>query len=369
MTEEEFADPGEMEASDDGVEDDASKAEDAAEVRYDIASFGWDPDAEGLVRKLERGEILIPEFQRGFVWSIRDASRFIESLLLGLPVPGIFLAEEHATGKRQVIDGQQRLKTLQFFFDGRFNPKPGDKRHRVFSLQKVQEPFEGKTYETLDERDRLRLQNSIIPATIVKQLLPSDDDTSIFHIFERLNSGGTKLTAQEIRVAIFHGPFVSALRELNDYGKWRQIFGAPHKRLKDQELILRFLALHYECNYSRPMTDFLSRFMSRHQFASSEFFDDARRLFENVVDVAFEAIGSKAFRLERAINAAVYDSVMVGLARRLETGPKPESQSVKAAYEALLRDEEYVRSVSQSTADEAILKTRIDLATKAFCGL
>jgi uncharacterized protein with ParB-like and HNH nuclease domain len=115
-------------------------------VSYDVTSYGSDPDVEGLVRRIKRGDILIPPFQRDYVWRQPEASRFIESLLLGLPVPGIFFATDPETNKLLVIDGQQRLKSLLFFYDGYFNPRPDDKRRRVFNLVKVQEPFEGKTY-------------------------------------------------------------------------------------------------------------------------------------------------------------------------------------------------------------------------------
>ena len=168
------------------VKDDAEADDTVAPVRYDITSWGADYDVEGLVRRLQRGDILIPEFQRSYVWTLPAASRFVESLLLGLPVPGVFLAREAETNKFLVIDGQQRLKTLRFFYEGFFNPKSEDKTHRVFSLSSVQNRFEGKTYQTLDERDRLKLDNSIIHATIVRQEAPPDEDTSMYHILNAL---------------------------------------------------------------------------------------------------------------------------------------------------------------------------------------
>lgn len=103
-------------------------------VSYDVTSYGSDPEVEVLVSRLRRGDILIPPFQRDYVWRQPEASKFIESLLLGLPVPGIFFATDPQTNKQLVIDGQQRLKTLLYFFDGYFNPKPDDKTKRVFSL-------------------------------------------------------------------------------------------------------------------------------------------------------------------------------------------------------------------------------------------
>src|SRR5207247_11456077 len=92
--------------------------EEVIPFRYSISSYGADYPVDGLVQRLRAGSIFVPSFQRGFVWTLPQASQFVESLLLGLPVPGIFLSKEEKTQKLLVIDGQQRLKTLQFFYDG-----------------------------------------------------------------------------------------------------------------------------------------------------------------------------------------------------------------------------------------------------------
>src|SRR5436190_18517661 len=91
-----------------------------APFKYSITSYGADYPVDSLVKRLNAGSILIPTFQRGYVWKLADASRFIESLLLGLPVPGIFLAKEGETNRLLVIDGQQRLRSLQYFYEGIF---------------------------------------------------------------------------------------------------------------------------------------------------------------------------------------------------------------------------------------------------------
>ena len=101
-----------------------------------------------------------------------------------------------------MIDGQQRLRTLQYFYRGIFEP---DKRE--FALKGVTPEFEGVTYNSLKDHDRRRLDDSILHATIVRQETPSDDDSSIYHIFERLNTGGIPLNPQEIRATIYHGEF------------------------------------------------------------------------------------------------------------------------------------------------------------------
>ena len=122
------------------------------------------------------------------------------------------------------------------FYGGLFQGKE-------FVLEKVQERWLGKSYKTLDADDRRRLDDSIIHATIVRQEEPSEDQSSIYLIFERLNSGGTFLQPQEIRVALYHGEFVSLLSSLNNNPRWRILYGRKSPRLKDIELILRFFAL------------------------------------------------------------------------------------------------------------------------------
>ncbi len=349
------------------VDDEAYADDFVPDVSYDITSYGSDLDVEGLVRRIDRDEILIPPFQRNYVWKMPEASRFIESLLLGLPVPGVFFARERDTGKFLVIDGQQRLKTLHFFRHGVFDPKSGDRKQRVFALVDVDSQFEGKTYATLEEPERIRLDSSIIHATVVRQDSPPSEDTSIYHIFERLNSSGRKLTPQEIRCAIYHGSLISLLNSLNENSSWREIFGKPSPRLKDQELILRFLALYNELDlYERPMAEFLNKFCGRHKNPDEIFVADAMKAFGGSIELMYRALGKRAFRRERAFNAALFDSVMVGLTRRRGREPAITPEGVTTAYESLLADSEYQERVSRSTADLAFVKERIAKATAAF---
>lgn len=351
------------------VDDESERDDEVAPTSFDVTSYGSDPEVEGLVRKINRGDILVPPFQRDYVWRQAEASRFIESLLLGLPVPGVFFATDPESNKQLVIDGQQRLKSLQFFYNGYFNPKPYQKRQRVFSLVKVQARFEGKTYKTLDDRDRTRLDNAIIHATVVKQTLPAGDDTSMYHIFERLNSGGRKLSQQEIRVALYHGPLMDLIVQLNQWEPWRDILGGASSGLKDQELILRFFALlKDEDNYSRPMAEFLSRFAGKYRNAQGEFQDEMPVLFKSTLLQFYNELGRTAFRPGRAVNAAVFDSCMVGLARRLSRGdlPRPSGEKIASAYNELLADTEYNEVISRSTADEKFVTRRIEKAVTAF---
>src|SRR5438552_11127913 len=132
-------------------------AEEVQPFRYAISSYGADYPVDGLVKRIREGAIYVPKFQREFVWDVKDASRFVESLLLGLPVPSIFLSKEADTGKLLVVDGQQRLLSLKHFYDGIWEPTK-----REFSLRGVDPTFEGKTYKSLRDEDRRRLDDAIL---------------------------------------------------------------------------------------------------------------------------------------------------------------------------------------------------------------
>ncbi len=144
---------------------------------YRIVSYPADYTLKGLHDKWRAAEIEIPPFQRQYVWTLTQASRLIESFLLGLPVPGIFFYKDQDSQRLLVIDGQQRLKTVFGYFDGRI-PESRQK----FTLRGVRPEWEGRLYSDLDEPDQIRLRDSVLRATIVDQLDPKDN-YSVFHIF------------------------------------------------------------------------------------------------------------------------------------------------------------------------------------------
>lgn len=351
----------------DAIEDETEEDLVVAPENYAISSFGIDFDVEGLVRRLRKEQIFVPHFQRNFVWKQKEASQFIESLLLGLPVPGVFLAKERESERLMIIDGQQRLKTLQYFYDGFFRPDDHTKKKLVFELVGVQQRFEGLTYERLGDDDRNRLDNAVLHATIIKQESPKEEeDTSLYYVFGRLNTGGRKLSPQEIRSAIYHGSLSDLLERLNQNPTWRKMFGKENERLKDQELILRFLALRSGQTYFRPMEEFLNQFAKKNQRASRAFLMEAAGHFNTTIDAAYGCIGQRAFRSARAVNAAIFDSVSVGLSRRLDRGPITDAKAAKAAHAALLRNPTFQVATGRATSDEASVNRRIDLATEAF---
>src|SRR5712671_1846212 len=251
-----------------------------APASYVISSYGADYTVDGLVKRVREGSIYVPQFQRGFVWDMKDASRFVESLLLGLPVPSIFLSKEADTGKLLVVDGQQRLLSLRYFYDGIWEPTK-----KEFSLRGVGGPFEGKTYKTLRDENRRRLDDAILHVTIFKQDEPSDDQSGIYQVFERLNSGGKRLTPHEIRSAVHHsGGMREFLQDLNKNPEWRSIYGPEDGRMRDQELVLRFLAFYYDAaHYQSPLVSFLNGFMGSYKKLEKDRADEMRKVFNETI--------------------------------------------------------------------------------------
>ena len=324
----------------------------AAVPIYTINSYPTDPTLEVLLMRWQRREIQIPEFQRGWVWSHTQASQLIESFLLGLPVPGIFLYREPASQQLLVIDGQQRLRAVWGFFEGHL-PNVDD-----FYLRDVDPRWEGKRYGDLAEPDRIRLRDAVLRSIIVEQTIPNDN-SSVYHIFERLNTGGTHLNPQEVRNSAAHGPFNNLITELNDNSNWRLIFGRPvaDTRMRDVELIVRFFALLEDSErYSKPMKKFLNDFMKKHQVEISD--QPYRSHFVGTVERVVAALGPRPFHVRRGLNAAVFDSVMVAFAR---SGTIP--QDMKSRWSTLLDNPSFEDATRSSTTDVDTVKRRIEIAT------
>jgi hypothetical protein len=370
-----------QEVSDDHVEateseqpvEDVEEEETTTPYRFTVTSYGADYPVDGLVKRLQAGDVAIPTFdpevepgldvegfQRQFVWTKPQCDRFIESLLLGLPVPGIFLVKQ-TDGRLLVLDGQQRLRTLAAFYRGVL-------REREFRLENVQKQYQGLSYTGLPVEDRRRLDDGIIHATIVRQDEPSDDQSSIYLVFERLNTGGTTLHPQEIRVALYRGLLIRLLRRLNENTDWRALYGNRSNRLKDQELILRFFGLRFwRHNYEPPMKDFLNRYTAENRDLRLQDEATLTGAFETTIGVIRKSLGPKAFRLKTAVNAAVLDAVMVGVSSRLAGGtPVTDLGSLKAAYDSLLTNLAFRNATGRATAAEEYVRTRVDLAVDAM---
>jgi uncharacterized protein with ParB-like and HNH nuclease domain len=325
-----------------------------------VTSYGADFPVESIVRRIDSGEIYVPEFQRKYIWKVSEASRFIESLLLGLPVPGVFLAKNF-DGRHMIIDGQQRLLSINYFVNGRTD------NNAKFKLSGVGGLFNGMSFEDLPEEYKYRLMDSIIHATIVRQDNQNFENSSIFHIFERLNTGGKQLEPQEIRNCMYPGEFQNILSEINSSELWREIYGAPSLRYKDQELILRFIALYLSVeDYTPPMKSFLNRFMGMNRNVENQDIRKSSELFIETIRVLHTAIGKKLFRPSKNFNAAIFDAVCFGLAKRISLAPIQDINSVLNAYDNLLENPDFKVAYSQSTSTPSNLKSRLEMAAQAF---
>lgn len=317
---------------------------------YKIVSYPADPTLELLNDKIARKEITIPTFQRGWVWKPVQASRLIESFLLGLPVPAIFVYKEPSQ-KQVVIDGQQRLRTITGFFEGKL-PDGSD-----FYLRGVSPQWEGKYYTDLSEAERIRLRDSVLREVIVEQLDPKDN-TSIYHIFERLNTGGTGLTPQEVRNCTYHGPFNDLMVKLNQDSTWRYIFGSSDAdaRMRDVELIVRFLALLEGVDsYTKPMKQFLNNYMADHQWHTAK--EPYKSRFLKAIRQVYDALGPRPFHIKRGINVAVFDSVTTAFAQSITT-----PRNIDKKFKKLLANPSYEEAISSGTTDVDTVKNRIKLA-------
>lgn len=339
-----------------------------------VAYTTTDFDAEGLVRRLERKDILIPtfgeasaqdpvietaRFQRPSVWTKVQMDRFIESLLLGYPIPGIFLVQQRDR-RYLVLDGQQRLRTLVAFYEGVVAKKE-------FALQHVGNEFKGMTYKDMPGDLKRVLDNTFIQATIVQTDGSQSSLDAVYQVFERLNTGGTQLTPHEIRIALYSGPLIDWLTELNAVPSWRSLYGPPARHFRDQELILRIIALVVSPGtYKRPLKKYLNDFAAQQRNLESLDQEGLSRRFATACELLNEGPGARVLRPGgNAINAATTEALLVGLMRRLEAST-PTSGFVAVAATSLVGDATFASSIQRATADEDSVRRRLSLATTAF---
>lgn len=345
---------------------------------FEVVTYPADFTLEVLVIKLngDPPEIQIPGFQRRFVWTQAQASKLIESFLLGLPVPPIFVFTD-SRNIQMVVDGQQRLKSIAYFFEGFFGPEEKGRRP-VFRLTGLNEksPYYNLTYQDLQTKfdsAARKLKDSVLRAFVIKQLNPSDN-TCVYHVFERLNTGGTLLKGQEIRNCVYSGRFNELLIEVNADPAWRQLYGKKEadNRQRDVELVLRFFALlHESVSYKKPMKDFLSDFMRTYQLPEPALQDDGKRRLEefrkelkDTAEAVLNSLGPKPFHLTAGLNAAVFDSVFVAFARNLNKIPG----DIKTRFDLLKSDKAFQDNVSSSTTDVEAVTNRLGLAERLLFG-
>jgi hypothetical protein len=307
---------------------------------------------------------LQPDFQRKSVWDEGRQSRLIESILLNVPLPIVYLAED-ADGRYSVVDGQQRLTAIVRFL----------KNEYALRGLHVLKALTNKKFLNLERVDQQTIKNGVIRGTVIKK---ESDPIIRFEIFERLNTGAVPLNAQELRNCIYRGPFNDLLKRLEEYPDWLKLMQLkePDSRMWDRELILRFLALHDRYNYyGSSMKRLLNDQMEEKRTATVEQVQRYDLLFKKVVRMAISVFGDKAFnrfatgtesdpngRWEGKINLALFDVVMVCFAQYEE---RDIVHCADAILEALLRlmtsNTEFERSITYSTSRKDALRTRMTI--------
>jgi len=346
------------------LEVDGDTEDGEAYVEYDITAYPSDLTLTVIHEMWAQKDIVVPDFQRNFVWTIQQSSRLIESFLMGLPVPQVFFYVDE-NNRNLVIDGLQRIMSLVYYLDGFFGDETLHGRKTVFRLSGLNErsPFAKKSFEELTDAAQRRLKGSVLRSINIRQMNPKGEKTSIYHIFERLNTGGTPLTPQEIRNCVFRGELVTQLRRLNEDKNWRTILGKSTFDLhqKDVELILRILGLFSRFErYEKPMKEFLNQTMLAEQDASSAVAMRFIQAFPALCKLVVEQLGQKPFHLRGRLNASALDSVMCIVLENLNGLPA----DLKSRYEALKADEDYKAATYYGTSDVAVIRSRFARAAE-----
>ena len=336
---------------------------------YDIIVSPVDYPLEALHRKMAEREVVMPGFQRQYVWDRPRASRLIESFMMDLPVPPVFVSEQKDR-TLLVIDGRQRLETIHRFFNEEFREAGNGKGAQKFRLAGVNPDgrLNNKAFSDLDPVDQRLLRNTVLRVLVIRQLDPDKNPAAIHHIFERLNTGGMQLRDQEVRNCIYAGGLNDLLNDLNGIDVWRRFVGSPHrdKRQRDVELILRYMALfHNLAGYKKPMKDFLSTFMHGHRDPTDEFIFEERRRFVDTCTLLLAKLGEHPLKQHGRMNPSVFDSLFVTAAGNPDACGGGD---LEGRVQLLRSDKEFIDSTTRATTDALTVRRRMGLAKAALCG-
>lgn len=250
---------------------------------------------EHLHKMFKRGKLnLQPDFQRQFVWDKKKASSLIESLLLDVPIPVIYLAEDRG-GTLLVIDGQQRLSSIFSFIDGNL---PDGQTFKLIGLTILRD-LNQKAYTDIDELFQDKLEECALSTITIKK---ESDYELQFEIFERLNTGSVKLNDQELRNCLYRGPYLNLLKKLSHDADYRYIMGlkGPDKRMKDVEYVLHFGAFYHQTYLKyekvKQIRVFLNDEMKNFQNISEEDQEDFKAEFKKTVQINKSLFGNRSFR-------------------------------------------------------------------------
>lgn len=329
-----------------------------------LQTQAYDKSVSDLVSMIRNKDIsLDPDYQRNYIWDNKKASLLVESILLSVPIPGIYVAEE-IDSRWAVIDGLQRLNSLRRFCDNEF---------RLTSLEILAE-LNGLQYSKLNPKALRILRNGILRIIVVLQ---ESDPEIKYDIFLRLNRGSIKLNEQELRNCLYRGKFNNLLKELRTYPNFLNCLrmSAPNKRFSDAELALRYLALSesYDRNtgkvkdYRNKMKTFLNSYMASKSSVSDEELAALSKKFKNTVDKVHQIFGTTAFvridPLEGAdfrVNRALMDVVMLGVERLSDQQADAfKDQLVNLHHTLPSKDKVFDDALTYGTNDTKKLEYRI----------
>jgi uncharacterized protein with ParB-like and HNH nuclease domain len=277
-----------------------------------------------IMRMYEDKEIVIkPAFQRYFRWDEEQRTRFIESILLGIPIPPIFVAED-GDGVWELVDGLQRISTVLSFFGVLKSEDEGIKNKNNWEFIKGErvESLEGFTYETIPNQFRLNIKRATCRVEILRW---NSNYDMRFELFNRLNTGGSPLTTQEIRNCIYRdispkfNDFLKKLTANQDFRKLIDLSNEQCEELYDEELALRFISLYnnlkkVRTSISQHMTKFMKDALENENFD----YDGYERIFTQVFEL-LQPLGRKVFRQDDGNFAtALYDVVTIGVAENYD---------------------------------------------------
>lgn len=336
---------------------------------------GNDWTTETLLNQINKGNILLnPEFQRRDAWDKKRKSKFIESLILGLPIPQVVLAEsKERRGSYIVLDGKQRLLSIRQFF-----AESDDEVYEQLRLTglEIRDDLNRKSLQDLrgdlDLFDDLSaFENQPIRTVVIKNW-PNED--FLYHVFLRLNTGSVPLSPQELRQALHPGPFVSFLDRsssnsaaLQDILKLRK----PDFRMRDAELLLRYFSFK---NFLTEYSGTLKKFLDNACENLNKNWEDKEELIESQLE-SFEVshtfiksiFSGNQYRkwngktYESRFNRAVFDVLMLSFdneeIRVLSEGRKEE---IEAAYKKLCeQNSEFMTSIESTTKSLSATQIRI----------
>lgn len=325
-----------------------------------LHSSDW--TVETIVSQLTRGNIeMDPRFQRRDAWSVKRKSSFIESLVLGLPVPQIVLAERKGQrGKYIVLDGKQRLLSLLQFTGNAAEDQP----HNRFKLSGLdaRADLSRKGYDDLKKPALESDLNAFLNYTIRTVVIRNWPTYDFLHVvFLRLNTGSVKLSPQELRQAMFPGEFSNNVDDAAiQSGALRTLLSrdSPDPRMRDVELLVRFLAFHFFLpDYSGRMKDFLDfacEKLNAEWQVKKDRIQEAITIFEEGANFLIELLGGdKVARKEgsRSFNRAIFDALIFYAAdAQIRQAMIALPEKVKAAYEEIVNNAEFLEASESDTA-------------------